>query len=251
MQNGENYYKMEVYKNSSIKTRNKSWLRYLRPNIWWFMVFCLVFIFAVLAISNERTSVASSYPSYPIVAIDAGHGGIDRGASGFKLYESDLNLAVSQKLESALYGLGLETVMTRTGDYGLYGSTESGFKKRDMQARKAIVEESEAGLLVSIHMNASTITDRTGVVIYCDFDNEESLLLANSVASGFESATVKDGDFYITTKIDTPAIIVECGFITTKSEAENLATSEFQQDIANSIARGILIYQRSLGKALK
>ncbi len=241
MQNGENYYKMEV--------RRKSKRKWLRPNIWWFVTVCTMLIFAVFAIFTvvcAKTSQSSVYPQSAVVAIDAGHGGIDRGASGFGLFEADINLAVATKLEDALDGLNIQTVMTRTGDYGLYGSTESGFKKRDMLCRKEIVEESGATALISIHMNASTITDRTGVVIYCDFESESSLLLANSIANGFESAKVKDGDFFITTKIDTPAVIVECGFITTPTEAYMLGTDEYQQYLANCIARGVLIYQRNL-----
>lgn len=244
MQNGENYYKMEV-----IGQFKQKWLRL---NIWWFVAICTVCVFAFFAIfaicerKSGETSESSGYPLAPLVAIDAGHGGIDRGASGFGLFESDINLAVATMLEKSLSTLNIQTVMTRTGDYGLYGTTDPGFKKRDMLERKNIVESSGASALISIHMNASSITDRTGVVIYCDFENESSLLLANSIASGFESAKVKDGDFFITTKIDTPAVIVECGFITTPSEAYQLGTSEYQEYLANCIARGVLIYQRNL-----
>ncbi len=227
------------------KTKRK-WLCY---NIWWFGAICVVFIFAFVAIflaPSGKTAQSSGYPQSPIVAIDAGHGGIDRGASGFGFFEGDINLSIATKLQSSLENLGLSTVMTRENDEGLYGTTLPGFKKRDMQARKKIVENSGATLLVSVHLNASTITDRTGVVIYCDSENEASLLLANSIACGFESSAVKSGDFFITSKIDTPAVIVECGFITTQEEAEKLATEEYQQYIANCIARGVLIYQRNL-----
>lgn len=250
MQNGENYYKMEVKTKTKVKTKSATHKnpsrRWFRPNIWWFIVITLIFISVVFVVAREKTTSTSVYPIAPIVAIDAGHGGIDRGASGFGIFEAEINLAVATMLETALSGLNVQTVQTRTGDYGLYGDTSRGFKKRDMQARKEIVENSAATALISIHMNASSITDRTGVVIYCDVDNPDSLLLANSVASGFEVATVKDGDFFITTKIDTPAVIVECGFITTPSEAYQLSTVEYQQHLANCIARGVLIYQLSL-----
>lgn len=240
LQNGENYYKMNI-----VSVKNKLPLRIFIPNVWWFLVFTLVFTCVVFLTINktENISSISSYPAFTTIAIDAGHGGIDGGATGNGLIEADINLQISEALQETLSSLSFQTVMTRTGDYGLYGTTLPGFKKRDMLARKEICESGGADILVSIHLNASILTDRTGVVIYCDTKNAQSLEIANAIASQLENAVVRHGDFFITTKINMPAVLIECGFITTASEAEKLATAEYRQEIADDIAKGILKYQ--------
>lgn len=207
------------------------------------LVFCLWCGFA-----TSETCHVASYPLPPIVAIDAGHGGIDRGACGNGLFEADLNLAISKKVESELAKLNVFCVLTRKTENGLYGTTLPGFKKRDMNARKAIIERSGANFAVSIHMNASDISDRTGVVIYCDMKDANSVALAKSIATQFEKVSVKNGDFFMTTKIGVPAVLVECGFITTASEAKLLNDEEYQNKLANLIARGILVYNRYIEK---
>lgn len=236
---------MNVYK--KVEKERKALRQRLRPNIWWFMVFVMCFIlvvFGAIAETKAQSESSVALPLSPTIAIDAGHGGIDVGASANGLLESQLNLEIALKLQNAIESLSFQTVMTRTDDNGLYGTTQAGFKKRDMQARKEICESAGADMLISIHQNASTIPDRTGVVIYCDKLSSESVALATAVANQFENGVVKFGDFFITSEIDMPSIIVECGFITTASESEKLASEEYQEDIANSIARGVLIYQR-------
>ncbi len=197
---------------------------------------------AVCFFAVQSGKSVSGYPQQIVVAIDAGHGGIDNGASGNGEIEAVLNLQIAKKLQTALCGVDVATVMTREDENGLYGTTLPGFKKRDMRARKEICESSGASLVVSIHMNASQIKDRSGVVIYCNTQNSESVALANAIASQLANASVKNGDFYMTTKLSMPSVLVECGFITTASESYKLASEEYQTEIANLIARGILIY---------
>ncbi len=235
----------------NIKGKNKFKSNFRKKSQSGFLAFIIfatvVSIFvAVVFLSISKSYEAFSYPTSSKIAIDAGHGGIDRGASAFGIFEADLNLEIAKTLQSTLENLNIQTVMTREDENGLYGTTLPGFKTRDMKARKKICEASNAKAVVSIHMNASNLQDRNGVVIYCDMNCVNSKSLANAISSQFENACVKDGDFFITKKIDIPAVIVECGFITTKSECEKLQTKSYQEQIATNIARGILIYQREL-----
>ena len=92
-----------------------------------------------------------------IVAIDAGHGGEDTGAIGYRhLQEADITLAVARKLKSQLDLIpGISAVLTRNSDYFIP------LRKRIDLARKY-----QADLFVSIHCNASRNHDATGTEIY-------------------------------------------------------------------------------------
>lgn len=201
----------------------------------------LAFALFYLAISSTEKS-ETALPQKTVVVVDAGHGGIDGGAFAYGVFEADVNLCISKYLQADLLSLNFDVVMTREDEAGLYGDTSAGFKKRDMLARKEIAESSGGSVFISIHQNASTISDRTGVVIYYSKDSEESFALASAVAENFPSATVKAGDYFVTTKINMPSIIVECGFLTTQSENALLQTESYQREIATNIARGVFQY---------
>lgn len=105
--------------------------------------------------------------AYTIV-IDAGHGGIDGGVIGTKsgVKESDLNLKVARELYGLLKENGFNVIMTRTDENGLYGDTSRGFKRRDMLARKEIINRAAPDLVVSIHMNFYSASYRRGAQVF-------------------------------------------------------------------------------------
>ena len=58
---------------------------------------------------------------YPVIIIDAGHGGEDGGASGSNgAFEKDLNLEMAFILRDMLTSNGVPVIMTRTEDILLY-----------------------------------------------------------------------------------------------------------------------------------
>ena len=57
----------------------------------------------------------------------------------------------------------VNVVMTRTGVGGLYGFLSKGFKRRDMQKRKEIINSSQGDLMVSIHINKCPFPYRKGL----------------------------------------------------------------------------------------
>ncbi len=92
-----------------------------------------------------------------IIAIDAGHGGDDPGAVGWRqLQEADVALAIAKKLKAEIDQIpGMSAFLTRTGDYFIP------LRKRIDLARKV-----QADLLVSIHCNASRNRDANGTEVY-------------------------------------------------------------------------------------
>jgi N-acetylmuramoyl-L-alanine amidase len=92
-----------------------------------------------------------------IIAIDAGHGGEDPGASGRRgTREKDVVLAIARKLEKLIaHERGMRPVMIRNGDYYL------GLRKRMEKAR-----EQRADLFVSIHADAFRNGRASGASVY-------------------------------------------------------------------------------------
>ncbi len=92
-----------------------------------------------------------------VIAVDAGHGGEDPGASGpHRIREKDITLAVAKRFAEAINDTpGLQAVLTRRGDYFL------GLKKRVALARAA-----KADLMISIHADAVKQREVAGASVY-------------------------------------------------------------------------------------
>ena len=92
-----------------------------------------------------------------IIAVDAGHGGEDPGASGSAgTREKDITLQIAKKLVSVIdKEPGMKAVLIRTGDYYL------ALNKRYKKAR-----EKQADLFVSIHADAFTDPKVHGMSVY-------------------------------------------------------------------------------------
>ena len=90
------------------------------------------------------------------IVIDAGHGGIDGGATSCTgVLESTINLQIALRLNDLMHLLGYETVMIRTTDTSVYteGNTIAAQKVSDLKERVRIVNETENAILISIHQN--------------------------------------------------------------------------------------------------
>ena len=92
-----------------------------------------------------------------VVAIDAGHGGDDPGATGASgTHEKTVTLAVARELKKAIDRTpGMTAVLTRDGDYFIP------LEQRYLKARKA-----KADLFVSIHADAFTSSDARGSSVW-------------------------------------------------------------------------------------
>ena len=214
------------------------------------LVIVLVFTL-VLSLPNDKNT--SSPKKNISVVIDAGHGGIDGGAVGVLTgnKESDLNLDIAFLLGEKLQDVGIDVVYTRTTQDGLYGNLESGFKRRDMLERKRIVQKANADMVISIHLNKFSLSSRRGAQVYFQKNDEVSALLASSVQDSLntfinrpqQSRTFSpmQGDFWMC-KITSPAIIVECGFLSNKEDDALLDTQSYRKNVAYYIFNGIITY---------
>lgn len=186
-----------------------------------------------------------------IVVIDAGHGGMDPGkvAVNGKL-EKDINLEIAKKVKKYLELNDIKVVMTREKDEGLYQLTDSNKKVVDMKNRLRIIEENHPLLTVSIHQNSYPNETVSGMQVFyyrdslCGKEAAEIMQkqLIESLKPEKERAIKDNTTYYLLKKTSVPIMIVECGFLSNKAEAELLCNPEYQEKIAWAIHMGILRY---------
>ncbi len=187
------------------------------------------------------------------VVVDAGHGGIDVGVSGRTtgVQESSLNLKIAFEVQEILSDMGFSVTMTRKTEGGLYDTTAKGFKKRDMQRRKEIIQEAKPDLLLSIHQNYyPTAKYRGGQVFYLGGDSQSQRWATETQAAlnelyaerGAKARKQMQGDFFLLRCYSCPAILVECGFLSNADDEALLCTPAWQKRVADSLAAGVLAY---------
>lgn len=183
--------------------------------------------------------------------IDAGHGGFDAGASANGAEEKDLNLAVALELKECAEKAGGNVVMTRSDDTSTEEKNRSdgtSAKKSDLKKRKAMAEECDADVMISIHMNKYTDPKYWGAQVFYAENSEESRFLGEAVQKKLaevlgdgnrRAAKKSNGEIYILRNVNRPSVIVECGFLSNPEEAKKLADKDYQSKLAQAIFAGI------------
>ena len=189
-----------------------------------------------------------------IVAIDPGHGGVDPGAvSKSGLTEDEINLKIALKLKRFIEQSGGIAILTREDDKGLYTdqSTTLGQKKvEDLHNRRKLIEESQAEIFVSIHLNSFTRPGYFGAQTFYSETHEENQALAYILQEELKNVLDKENkrqpaireDVYIIKDMEIPSVLIEAGFLSNQDEARLLDTSDYQEKIAWSIYVGIMKY---------
>lgn len=200
---------------------------------------------------EQAVNTMGSSKTLPVVVIDSGHGGRDPGKVGVNgVLEKDINLSIALRLQRLLEQNDIAVVMTREEDKDLAAEQAANRKTEDLRARAALVKESGAAVFVSIHQNSYPEADVAGAQVFYFSDSEEGKQLGKIVQESLKSE-LADGnhrvakanrDYYLLKKAICPAIIVECGFLSNQTEAELLATEEYQEKIAFAIHLGIMEY---------
>ena len=195
-------------------------------------------------------------PPITCVVIDAGHGGEDGGASSAAgLVEKEVNLAVAFALRDLFEAAGVPVVMTRTEDVLLYDRNVDfrGRKKvLDLAARRTAAERTAAAyggnsLLISIHMNAFPQPQYSGMQVWYSTGDPRSAEIADSIQSASgglmpdNTRKIKPAgsNIYLLDRVQTPAVLVECGFLSNPAEAERLSEDGYRKALAAAIFCGV------------
>ncbi len=202
------------------------------------------------------TSLQVENKSRACVVIDAGHGGSDPGKVGINnQLEKEINLKIAEILKDFLQAEGVEVVMTRESDAGLYDEGASNKKVQDMKRRLEIIEKADPVIVVSIHQNSYHEEYVKGAQVFYYTTSESSRQLAEVIQEQLRSLDpdnrreAKGNDsYFLLKKTSKPIVIVECGFLSNREEAEKLSSALFQEKMAWNIHMGIMKYLNRNGK---
>src|SRR6476660_1381084 len=184
--------------------------------------------------SMRHAAVKDTSKTFKIVVVDAGHGGKDSGA--YRRYgppEKVVALDVAQRLNRKLRESQLKTVMTRDSDVFI-----------ELNDRVAIENKQKNAIFVSIHFNDSRKRGTHGFETYyhsgasVDLANriqQKLMTIPNSANGGIHTA-----NFRVLRLANCPAVLVECGYLSNRSEGQQARDSEYRDLLADRIAEAIV-----------
>lgn len=192
------------------------------------------------------------------LVIDAGHGGFDGGAVGSSgTSEQDINLSIAQRVQALAEFFGVHTAMTRTDENALgYDPSRSVRENKiaDIKAREQFVQETSNPVFLSIHLNKFSDARYHGAQVFYSPSHPDSRALAEqmqeTLAEGCDPANNRqakqaESTIYLMKKLECPAVIVECGFLSNPEEEQRLSDTEYHKKLAASIVTGYLRYESS------
>ncbi len=218
------------------------------------------------------------------VVIDPGHGGIDHGTkTSSGLLEKDLTLDLAKRTARHLEQHSLEVHLTRTDDRKLllkervefanalqadlfvsihFNWFQDGRRNRGIETfYLGTSEDPEIHRLTSQENQDSgyTLADVRRLLesLYTDFRQEQSAALARAIQSELLATVrrqapevrdrgVKPAPFLVLIETRMPAALAEVSSLANEEEARLLATEEYREALAESLARGIATYSRAL-----
>ena len=222
----------------------------------WRLYFLAAVICLAATIAAERTvtTVAESMPipRSHVLVIDAGHGGVDGGATSCSgVLESHINLQIAMRLNDLCRLLGYETKMIRISDISVYteGNTIAAKKVSDLKRRVEIVDQTKNAILISIHQNIFADSRYSGAqVFYANTPGSRELadVLQSALISAFHPESRRNSKvadhIYLMQNIHRIGVLVECGFLSNPEEEANLRNPAYQKKLCCVIASGLSNY---------
>lgn len=211
---------------------------------------CLVTVLGNRAV----TVISENVPITPknVVVIDAGHGGVDGGATSCTgVLESQINLEIALRLNDLMNLLGVRTKMIRTTDCSIhtYGETIAAQKASDLKERVKVVNETDNAVLISLHQNYFSDSKYYGAqTFYGKTEGSKELAsmlqtkLVQELNPGSKRACKEAKGIYLLEHIEQCGVLVECGFLSNPQEEAKLTDSQYQKKLCCVIASTVSIY---------
>ncbi len=192
------------------------------------------------------------------VVLDPGHGGHDKGAVCIFGNEKDFALDVCFRARKLLEAEGLKVVMTRSDDTFI-----------PLEQRPTVANVIPHSIFVAMHFNDASNIEASGFEIYSitprgepstadnsfalhDLSQEpgnvtdvQSLALSESIYHSLlgnipqVDRGVKHARFAVIRLAQVPAVLIEGGFVSSVTEARQIATPAYRQQLAEAIVTGI------------
>jgi N-acetylmuramoyl-L-alanine amidase len=184
--------------------------------------------------SVPQARVKDTTRTFTTVVVDAGHGGKDNGA--FRRYggaEKSATLDVATRLERKLRESQFRTVMTRSSDVFI-----------PLDERATISNRQDNAIFVSVHFNDARRRGIRGFETY--YHSPVARNLAYRIQQhlitmrGASNRGVKTANFRVLRKALYPAVLVECGFLSNRSEGAGARSASYREELADKIAEAIV-----------
>jgi N-acetylmuramoyl-L-alanine amidase len=214
-----------------------------------------------------RTSIEPIISPHPkrkaikTICLDPGHGGHDTGKIDGRNFEKNYTLLLANEVAGLLRKSGFNVVMTRTRDRTL-----------DLSDRPETARRAGADLFVSLHYNAGP-SEVHGLEVYCltpsganssnagggrssssrsvgNGNDDSNVLLAYTLQktivreTGLEDRAMKRARFEVLREAAMPAVLIEGGFMSNRTEAKKIYDSAFRKRMARAIVDGIVGYKQ-------
>ena len=228
---------------------------------------------------SKKRSLPVVNKKLPLIVVDAGHGGSDLGAKGYRgIQEKNVNLAIALRLKDILTSRYKYRVILTRGDDTFI----------PLPGRGKIANDNNADVFVSVHANAAprraahgietyylgqghseeakaTAARENGKLVRSVKDDETQEILASMISttkinkssrlagniqnqlyqsmrkkySGVKNLGVKEGPFFVLHDTNMASVLVEVGFLTNPREESRLKQSSYLDRLASSIAKGV------------
>jgi N-acetylmuramoyl-L-alanine amidase len=172
--------------------------------------------------------------TFTTVVVDAGHGGKDNGAfRRFGGAEKNATLDVATRLATKLRESQFRVVMTRSSDVFI-----------PLDDRASISNRQKNAIFVSVHFNDSGRRGIRGFETY--YHSPIARTLAYRIQQhlmtlpGASNRGVKTANFRVLRNAAYPAVLVECGFLSNRSEGAAARSASRRDDLADKIAEAIV-----------
>jgi N-acetylmuramoyl-L-alanine amidase len=223
--------------------------------------------------NDSKPKSLSLNPTDFQIVLDAGHGGWDLGTVGRKgLLEKDLVLDIVQRLGKLIETkLGAQVIYTRQDDSYLA-----------LEKRAEIANMAQADLFLSVHANYSDLATARGVETYytttyssikarvdddrpalkdvnwTGVDIREKVMGSHRLATDIQQSLygglatrnpdlrnrgVKEAQYVVLTGTQMPAVLAEVSFVSSPSDEDKLQSSEYRQQIAEALYKGVARYR--------
>lgn len=187
------------------------------------------------------------------IVIDPGHGGIDGGASSANgVLESHVNLEIALELKKIFENSGCRVIMTREKDIGLYSEGKSIRSKKieDLVNRNNIMNDEQVDYAIMLHLNSFPDASCYGAQCFYPNNSKDSKLLAEKIQDSLiegvddknhRKAKMKS-DVLLMKDIESPRVLIECGFLSNPRESKLLVEKGYQRQLAECIHNGFFKY---------
>ena len=200
-------------------------------------LFCVaaaaLFLSACASVSPEG-GVRNSSRTFTTVVLDAGHGAHDSGTRTRRgVLEKDMALDVALRVAPKLREAGFRTILTRRTDVFI-----------PLDERVRMSDRYDNAVFVSVHFNDAGRKRVEGVESY--YFSPESKQMAERMvrmlasASGSPNRGARVARFRVLRTNHNPAVLMECGYMTTASEAALIVQPGYREKLAEGLARGII-----------